>query len=448
MNNNKIYIQTWGCQMNEYDSSMITQILTQKHGYKTTKIPELADILILNTCSIREKAQEKLFHQLGRWKKFKQNNSDIIIAVGGCVATQEGNNIYKRARYVDIVFGTQTLHHLPSMIEKVKKSRKKVTDITFPLTEKFNFIQYPQNPKVTAFVSIIEGCKNFCSFCIVPYTRGREVSRSVNDILLEISTLSDRGVKEIHLLGQNVNSYRGKNSNGTICKFSELLRLIASIDGIKRIRFTTSNPFKFTDDIIDIYAEIPKIVNFLHLPVQSGSNRILKLMKRDHTIDEYKTIIQKITKHRPNIQISSDFIVGFPGETPEDFEQTLQLIKEINFDMSYSFIYSPRPGTPATKLQDNTTIQEKKIRLNILQNLIRNNTNIWNTKMLGSIQSVLVEGVSRKKPEELFGKTENNRTVNFVGQKNMIGKFINLKIIKINTNSLIGYYLKDKNQKT
>jgi len=360
MKKNKIYIKTWGCQMNEYDSSLITQILIQKYGYETTTIPKLADILILNTCSIREKAQEKLFHQLGRWKKLKNNNSDIIIAVGGCVATQEGKKIYKRANYVDIIFGTQTLHHLPKMIEKVRQTRKKITDITFSSTEKFNFIKYPKTPKVKAFVSIIEGCKNFCSFCIVPYTRGREVSRSVNDILLEISTLSNRGVKEIHLLGQNVNSYRGKTTNGSICTFSKLLKLVASIDGIDRIRFTTSNPFKFTDDIIDTYAEIPKLVNFLHLPVQSGSDRILKLMKRDHTIDEYKIIIQKITKHRPNIQISSDFIVGFPGETLKDFEQTLELIKDINFDMSYSFIYSPRPGTPAIKLKDNLTLQEKK----------------------------------------------------------------------------------------
>lgn len=445
MKNNKIYIKTWGCQMNEYDSSMITQLLEQKHGYTTTKYSNLADILILNTCSIRHNAQEKVFHQIGRWKKLKQKNPNLIIAVGGCVATQEGKNIYKRANYVDIVFGTQTLHHLPKMIEKIKKSQKHITDISFPLTEKFNFIQYPKNPKVTSFVSIMEGCNKFCSFCIVPYTRGHEISRPVDDILLEISNLSNKGVKEIHLLGQNVNSYKGKTFNGNICKFSELLKLVASIKGIYRIRFTTSNPFEFTDDIINVYSEIPEIVSFLHLPIQSGSNKILKLMKRTHTTNEYKEIIKKITKARPNIQISSDFIVGFPGETSSDFEKTLKIIQEINFDMSYSFIYSPRPGTPATELEDNTTLQEKKERLYILQKLINKNTINWNNKMLDSVQSVLVEGSSKKNSQELFGRTENNRIVNFKGNKKMIGQFINLTITKINPNSLRGEYIKNNN---
>ncbi|XBC39617.1 MAG: tRNA (N6-isopentenyl adenosine(37)-C2)-methylthiotransferase MiaB [Buchnera aphidicola (Chaetogeoica yunlongensis)] len=445
MKNNKIYIKTWGCQMNEYDSSMITQLLEQKHGYTTTKYSNLADILILNTCSIRHNAQEKVFHQIGRWKKLKQKNPNLIIAVGGCVATQEGKNIYKRANYVDIVFGTQTLHHLPKMIEKIKKSQKHITDISFPLTEKFNFIQYPKNPKVTSFVSIMEGCNKFCSFCIVPYTRGHEISRPVDDILLEISNLSNKGVKEIHLLGQNVNSYKGKTFNGNICKFSELLKLVASIKGIYRIRFTTSNPFEFTDDIINVYSKIPEIVSFLHLPIQSGSNKILKLMKRTHTTNEYKEIIKKITKARPNIQISSDFIVGFPGETSSDFEKTLKIIQEINFDMSYSFIYSPRPGTPATELEDNTTLQEKKERLYILQKLINKNTINWNNKMLDSVQSVLVEGSSKKNSQELFGRTENNRIVNFKGNKKMIGQFINLTITKINPNSLRGEYIKNNN---
>ncbi|XBC44641.1 MAG: tRNA (N6-isopentenyl adenosine(37)-C2)-methylthiotransferase MiaB [Buchnera aphidicola (Schlechtendalia peitan)] len=438
----KIYIKTWGCQMNEYDSSMITQLLEKKHQFKQTHIPELADVLILNTCSIREKAQEKVFHQLGRWKKLKELNPKIIIAVGGCVATQEGKEIYKRAKYVDIIFGTQTLHRLPDMIQKIKKNNTHIIDIEFPLIEKFDSIEYPTSPGATAYVTIIEGCNKFCSFCIVPYTRGHEISRPVDDILLEISILSQRGVREINLLGQNVNAYRGQTFDGKICRFSELLRLVSLIDGIDRIRFTTNNPIEFTDDIIDVYSDIKKIVSFLHLPVQSGSNRILKLMKRAHNIQEYKNIIKKIIKNRPNIQISSDFIVGFPGETQEDFEETLQFIKDMNFDMSFSFIYSSRPGTPASELPDTLTIDEKKQRLYTLQKLINQNTKSWNEKMLGSIQSVLIEGPSRKNPMELYGRTENNRIVNFEGNPNMIGKFVNLKITKINSNSLKGAYSK------
>ncbi|ANF17158.1 (dimethylallyl)adenosine tRNA methylthiotransferase [Buchnera aphidicola (Schlechtendalia chinensis)] len=442
MTEKNIYIKTWGCQMNEYDSSMITQLLEKKHNFKRIYIPEIADVLILNTCSIREKAQEKVFHQLGRWKKLKKNNPNVIIAVGGCVATQEGEEIRKRANYVDIIFGTQTLHRLPNMIKMVKQNKKHVIDIDFPLIEKFDFIEYQNFPGITAYVTIIEGCNKFCSFCIVPYTRGYEVSRPVDDILLEISMLSKRGVREVNLLGQNVNAYRGKTFDGKICKFSELLKLVALIDGIDRIRFTTSNPIEFTDDIIEAYLDTKKIVSFLHLPVQSGSNRILKLMKRAHSVQEYKKIIEKITKNRPNIQISSDFIVGFPGETQKDFEKTLNFIKEINFDMSFSFIYSSRPGTPAAELPDNLPLEEKKNRLYELQKLINKNAKLWNEKMLGSIQSILVEGPSRKNPMELYGRTENNRIVNFEGQPNMIGQFINVKITKINSNSLKGYYSK------
>ncbi|XBC37925.1 MAG: tRNA (N6-isopentenyl adenosine(37)-C2)-methylthiotransferase MiaB [Buchnera aphidicola (Meitanaphis microgallis)] len=441
-----IYIKTWGCQMNEYDSSMITQLLQKKYQCTEIHKPELADILILNTCSIREKAQEKLFHQLGRWKKLKAKNPKIIIAVGGCVATQEGKEIYKRANYIDIIFGTQTLHRLPNMIEEVKKFNRFIIDIEFTLIEKFDFIEYPKFPGVTAYVTIIEGCNKFCSFCIVPYTRGHEVSRPVDDILLEISMLAHKGVREVNLLGQNVNAYRGKKFNGEICTFSELLRLVASIDGIDRIRFTTSHPIEFNDDIIDVYLDTKKIVSFLHLPVQSGSDRILKLMKRTYNIKKYKNIIAKIVKNRPNIQISSDFIVGFPGETQEDFEQTLKLIKEINFDMSFSFIYSSRPGTPASKLLDCLSLETKKQRLYTLQKLIRKNTQSWNKKMLDSIQSVLVEGPSLKNPMELSGRTENNRVVNFEGNPNMIGQFVNLKIIKINSNSLRGHYSKKFNE--
>ncbi|XBC43711.1 MAG: tRNA (N6-isopentenyl adenosine(37)-C2)-methylthiotransferase MiaB [Buchnera aphidicola (Floraphis choui)] len=440
-----IYVKTWGCQMNEYDSSMITQLLQKKYKFKETHYPELANILILNTCSIREKAQEKVFHQLGRWKKLKDKNPKIIIAVGGCVATQEGKEIYKRANYVDIIFGTQTLHRLPNMIEKVKKFKKHIVDIEFPSIEKFDSIEYPDFPGVTAYVTIIEGCNKFCSFCIVPYTRGHEVSRPVDDILLEISILAKNGVREINLLGQNVNAYRGKTFNGKICKFSELLKLVALINGIDRIRFTTNNPIEFTDDIINVYKNTKEIVSFLHLPVQSGSNRILTLMKRAHNIQEYKKIIKKLIINRPNIQISSDFIVGFPGETQEDFEETLHLIKEINFDMSFSFIYSARPGTPASELLDNITLKEKKQRLYMLQEIINKNTQLWNEKMLGSIQSILVEGPSRKNIMELSGRTENNRVVNFTGNHNMIGQFINLKIIQINPNSLRGHYSKKFN---
>lgn len=445
MTKKKIYIKTWGCQMNEYDSSMITNLLQNKYKFEKTYFPELADILILNTCSIREKAQEKVFHQLGRWRKLKEKKPNVIIAVGGCVATQEGEEIFKRAKYVDIIFGTQTLHRLPYMIEKVEKYNKHVIDIEFPLIEKFDFIEYPKTTSVTAYVTIIEGCNKFCSFCIVPYTRGYEISRPVDDILLEISILSKKGVREINLLGQNVNAYRGKTFDGKICKFSELLKLVSLIEGIERIRFTTNNPIEFTDDIIDTYLYTKKIVNFLHLPVQSGSNRILKLMKRAHNIQEYKKIVQKVTKNRPKIQISSDFIVGFPGETQEDFEETLHLIKEINFDMSFSFIYSPRPGTPASELSDINSIKIKKQRLYKLQALIHKNTKLWNKKMLGSIQSVLVEGPSLKNPMELSGRTENNRVVNFKGNPNMIGQFVNLEIVKINPNSLKGYYYKKFN---
>ncbi|QCI23402.1 tRNA (N6-isopentenyl adenosine(37)-C2)-methylthiotransferase MiaB [Buchnera aphidicola] len=445
MTKDTIYIKTWGCQMNEYDSSMITQLLLNKYHFKKTNIPELANILILNTCSIREKAQEKVFHQLGRWRKLKEKNPAIIIAVGGCVAVQEGEEIYKRANYVDIVFGTQTLHKLPEMIKQVKNKNKHIIDITFPVIEKFDFIEYPKFPGVTAYVTIIEGCNKFCSFCIVPYTRGHEISRPVDELLLEISILAERGVREVNLLGQNVNAYKGKTFDGKICQFSELLRLVALIDGIDRIRFTTSNPIEFTDDIIDVYSDTKKVVSFLHLPVQSGSDRILKMMKRAHNVKEYKDIIKKIIKARPNIQISSDFIVGFPGETQEDFEKTLQLIKEINFDASFSFIYSSRPGTPASDLLDTISIEEKKKRLYVLQNLIKQNTKIWNEKMLGSIQTVLIEGPSHKNPMELSGRTENNRIVNFEGKPNMIGHFINLKITKINSNSLRGHYSKKFN---
>lgn len=432
------YIKTWGCQMNEYDSSMIEKHLIKTGKYSIVKTPEKSEILILNTCSIREKAQEKVFHQLGRWKKLKNKNPNIIIAVGGCVATQEGQEIFKRANYVDIVFGTQTLHKLPNMIDKIEKHRKSVIDISFPKLEKFNYFSDTQNKGYTASISIMEGCNKYCSFCVVPYTRGHEISRPPDDILLEISLLSEKGVKEINLLGQNVNAYRGPTFDGKICVFSELLQLVAEIEGIERIRFTTSNPLEFTDDIIQVYRDTPKLVSFLHLPVQSGSNRILQLMKRSYTTEEYEKIIKKLLKERPNIQISSDFIVGFPGESEEDFQSTINFIKKINFDMSFSFIYSSRPGTPASKMKDDIHLKEKKRRLYILQDHINKQTMSWSRKMLNSRQSVLVEGVSKKNIMELYGKTENNRIVNFKGSYNMIGKFVTIKIKKVHTYSLQG----------
>ncbi|CAL4325132.1 tRNA-2-methylthio-N(6)-dimethylallyladenosine synthase [Buchnera aphidicola (Hyalopterus amygdali)] len=433
-----IYIKTWGCQMNEYDSSMIKKYLEKTGKYLISTKPEKSDILILNTCSIREKAQEKVFHQLGRWKKLKNKNPNIIIAVGGCVATQEGQEIFKRANYVDIIFGTQTLHKLPKMINEIEKNRRFIIDISFPKLEKFKYFLEPKQTGYTASVSIMEGCNKYCSFCVVPYTRGHEISRPSDDILLEISSLSENGIKEINLLGQNVNAYQGPTFNGKICVFSELLQLVSEIEGIERIRFTTSNPLEFTDDIISVYRDTPKLVSFLHLPVQSGSNRILQLMKRSYTTEEYEEIIKKLLKARPNIQISSDFIVGFPTESEEDFQNTINFIKKINFDMSFSFIYSNRPGTPASKIKDDIDLKEKKRRLYALQDCINKQTMSWSRKMLKSTQSVLVEGVSKKNIMELYGRTENNRIVNFKGSYNMIGKFVKIKIKKVHTYSLQG----------
>lgn len=418
--------------MNEYDSSKIEDILTSTNNYSVTNIAEEADVLLLNTCSIREKAQEKVFHQLGRWKTLKKNKPKLIIGIGGCVAAQEGKNIYKRANYVDIIFGPQTLHRLPKMLTQVKTNLSKpIIDISFPMIEKFDYFPEPQMKACSAFVSIMEGCDKYCSYCIVPYTRGQEISRSCDDILFEVAQLAEQGVREVNLLGQNVNAYHDKNFDNGVCQFDELIRLIATIDGIDRIRFTTSHPEHFTSDIIHVYHDIPKLVSFLHLPVQSGSDRILKLMKRSYTVKEYKNIINNLIQVRPNIQISSDFIVGFPGETNLDFENTIQFIKEINFDMSFSFIYSKRPGTPAANLKDTVSLQEKKERLHILQHVIQNQALKWTRKMLGTTQSILVESISKKNIMKLSGRTENNRIVHFEGNPEMIGKFVNVKIIDI-----------------
>ncbi|XRX42738.1 MAG: tRNA (N6-isopentenyl adenosine(37)-C2)-methylthiotransferase MiaB [Buchnera aphidicola (Eriosoma harunire)] len=437
--NNTLFIKTWGCQMNEYDSKLILNHLIKKNTYTISKTEYNANILILNTCSIREKAQEKLFHQLGRWKKLKEKNPNLIIAVGGCVAIQEGERIYKRANYINIIFGTQTLHKLDDMIQNARKYNRLIIDISFRNINKFNISPYKTKKKPTALVSIMEGCNKYCSFCIVPFTRGREISRPIDKIIYEIVALSEQGVKEINLLGQNVNAYLGKGKNGRSYMFSELLLIVSEIEGIERIRFTTSNPIEFTDDIIYVYTQSKKIVSFLHLPIQSGSNRILQLMKRSHTTEEYKNIIKKLTIARKNIQISSDFIIGFPGETEEDFQSTIEFIKEINFDMSFSFIYSKRPGTPAENFTDNTTLEEKKYRLYQVQNIINTQTLNWSKKMINTEQTVLVENISKNNPLELYGKTENNRIVKFLGSHHLIGKLINIKITNADTYLLNGH---------
>ncbi|HDR1003613.1 TPA: tRNA (N6-isopentenyl adenosine(37)-C2)-methylthiotransferase MiaB [Pasteurella multocida] len=442
----KLHIKTWGCQMNEYDSSKMADLLNSTHGLELTEIPEEADVLLLNTCSIREKAQEKVFHQLGRWKELKKHKPELVIGVGGCVASQEGEHIRTRAPYVDIIFGPQTLHRLPEMINQIRGGKSSVVDVSFPEIEKFDRLPEPRAEGPTAFVSIMEGCNKYCSFCVVPYTRGEEVSRPVDDVLFEIAQLAEQGVREVNLLGQNVNAYRGATHDDGICTFAELLRLVAAIDGIDRLRFTTSHPIEFTDDIIDVYRDTPELVSFLHLPVQSGSDRVLSMMKRNHTALEYKSIIRKLRAVRPEIQISSDFIVGFPGETAEDFEQTMNLIAQVNFDMSFSFIYSARPGTPAADMPDDVTEEEKKQRLYVLQQRINNQAAQFSRAMLGTEQRVLVEGPSKKDLMELTGRTETNRIVNFVGTPDMIGKFVDIKITDVFTNSLRGEVVRTEEQ--
>lgn len=440
MLNKKIHIKTWGCQMNEYDSEKISTLLKNTHQYDITNIAEEADILILNTCSIREKAQEKVFHQLGRWKHIKQKNQNVIIGVGGCVASQEGDSIKKRAPMVDIIFGPQTLHRLPKMIDQIKTTKKSIIDISFPEIEKFEKIPIAKPKGPSACISIMEGCDKYCSFCIVPHTRGAEISRPYKDILTEIKKFTISGVREIHLLGQNVNSYFYEKNckTKTSCSFAQLVHMISKIKKIKRIKFTTSHPIDFTDEVINIYETIPKLTNFLHLPIQSGSNKILEQMQRGYSVNEYKHIIKKLKKIRPNILIGSDFIVGFPNETKNDFYKTIKVIKDLDFDASFSFIYSPRPGTLAADLKDNVTINEKKKRLHILQKHINQQVILHTRRMLGSSQSVLVEGYSKKNPKNLFGRTENNRIVNFKGPKDMIGELIKIKIIDINLNTLFG----------
>ncbi|OKY27482.1 tRNA (N6-isopentenyl adenosine(37)-C2)-methylthiotransferase MiaB [Thalassotalea sp. PP2-459] len=434
----KLFIKTWGCQMNEYDSQKMADLLDSTHGFSLAEEAEDADVILLNTCSIREKAQEKVFHQLGRWKNLKDQKPDLVIGVGGCVASQEGDAIRARAPYVDMVFGPQTLHRLPEMIQQVKGERSPVVDVSFPEIEKFDRLPEPKAEGPSAFVSIMEGCSKYCTFCVVPYTRGEEVSRPLDDVLYEIAQLAEQGVREVNLLGQNVNAYRGETHDGSICRFSDLIRLIATIDGIDRIRYTTSHPVEFTDDIIDVYKDVPELVSHLHLPVQTGSDRILMQMKRAHTALEYKSKIRRLRKARPDICMSSDFIIGFPGETNEDFEATMNLIKDIDFDLSFSFIYSARPGTPAADLPDDITEDVKKQRLAILQDRINQQALRIARQMLDTEQRILVEGPSKKNPMELRGRTENNRIVNFEAPHAVIGQFVDVKITDVYANSLRG----------
>ncbi|MDW6092318.1 tRNA (N6-isopentenyl adenosine(37)-C2)-methylthiotransferase MiaB [Vibrio rhizosphaerae] len=442
----KLLIKTWGCQMNEYDSSKMADLLNAASGYELTEEPEEADVLLLNTCSIREKAQEKVFHQLGRWKNLKDNKPGVVIGVGGCVATQEGDHIRERAPFVDVIFGPQTLHRLPEMIKQSQSAEAPVMDISFPEIEKFDRLPEPRADGATAYVSIMEGCSKYCTYCVVPYTRGEEVSRPMDDVLYEIAQLAEQGVREVNLLGQNVNAYRGATHDGEICSFAELLRLVASIDGIDRIRFTTSHPLEFTDDIIAVYEDTPELVSFLHLPVQSGSDRILTMMKRPHTALEYKSIIRKLRKARPNIQISSDFIVGFPGESDKDFQDTMKLIRDVDFDMSFSFIFSPRPGTPAADYPCDLSETVKKERLYELQQTINSQAMRYSRLMLDTEQRILVEGPSKKNLMELRGRTENNRVVNFEGSADLIGQFVDVKIVDVFPNSLRGELIRTEQE--
>jgi tRNA-2-methylthio-N6-dimethylallyladenosine synthase len=425
--------------MNEYDSTRMVDLLESSHGLEPTDNPAEADVLLLNTCSIREKAQEKVFHQLGRWKKLKDAKPDMVIAVGGCVASQEGDAIRDRAPYVDVVFGPQTLHRLPGLITQAATTRKLAIDVTFPEVEKFDNLPEPSVDGPSAFVSIMEGCSKYCTFCVVPYTRGEEVSRPVQPVLKEVEHLAEMGVREVNLLGQNVNAYRGVGADGDTLDLADLIRLIRDIDGIDRIRYTTSHPVEFSDALIQVYEDVPELVSHLHLPVQSGSDRILAMMKRNHMVLEYKSKLRKLKRIRPDISFSSDFIIGFPGETDRDFEDTMNLIHDIGFDMSFSFIYSARPGTPAADLPDDVPMEVKKQRLAILQQRITQNVQDISRKMVGSTQRILVDGFSKKDPGQLKGRTENNRVVNFRSDDtDLIGKFVDITIDQAYSNSLLG----------
>ncbi len=434
----KLFIETHGCQMNEYDSAKMADVLAASDGLELTTDVSEADVILVNTCSIREKAQEKVFSQLGRWKQHKQSGRPVIIGVGGCVASQEGEAIVKRAPYVDVVFGPQTLHRLPELIRARRETGRPQVDISFPEIEKFDRLPEPRAEGPSAFVSIMEGCSKYCSFCVVPYTRGEEVSRPFEDVLVEVAQLAAQGVREINLLGQNVNAYRGPYGDGDVADLGLLIRTIAQIDGIGRIRFTTSHPLEFSDSLVEAYRDVPQLANYLHLPVQAGSDRILSAMKRGYTALEFKQKIRKLRAVRPDISISSDFIVGFPGETEADFDKTMKLIEDVGFDQSFSFIYSRRPGTPAADLEDTVTSEEKHARLARLQAHINAHSRMISESMVGSVQTVLVEGPSRKDPNELTGKTENMRSVNFPGHPRLVGQFVDVVITEAMSNSLRG----------
>ena len=431
----KLHIRTFGCQMNEYDSNKMSDVLKHSHGLELTDNINQADVLLVNTCSIREKAEEKLFHQLGRWKKLKASNPNLVIGVGGCVASQEGELILKRAPYVDMIFGPQTLHRLPNMLNDALANSKISIDISFPEIEKFDYLPEPHSEGASAFVSIMEGCSKYCTFCVVPYTRGEEISRPFNDVIQEVESLALQGVKEINLLGQNVNAFRGLMDDGEVADLALLIAIVAQISGIERIRYTTSHPVEFSERLIQTYAEVPELVSHLHLPVQSGSDKILGKMKRGHTAIEYKSKIRNLKKIRPDISLSSDFIIGFPGETEEDFNNTMKLIDEVGFDKSFSFIYSKRPGTIASSLPDDVKSSVKKHRLSLIQDKLNKNTEEISKSMIGSIQKVLVEGLS-KKGETLSGRTENMRTAHFIGNSDLIGKIVSVKITHGIGNSL------------
>ena len=440
----KLYIKTHGCQMNEYDSAKMADVLKASHGLELTADEGEADVILINTCSIRENAENKVFSQLGRWREIKKKNESVVIGVGGCVASQEGDAIIARAPYVDVVFGPQTLHRLPGLIDARRSSGKPQVDISFPEIEKFDCLPEPRAEGPTAFVSIMEGCSKYCSFCVVPYTRGEEISRPFDDVIAEIATLAEQGVREINLLGQNVNAYRGAMHGGGLADLGLLIQAMAEIDGVGRIRFTTSHPMEFSDSLIDAYARVPQLANYLHLPVQSGSDRILAAMKRGYTALEFKQRSRKLRAVRPDITVASDFIVGFPGETDEDFEKTMKLIDDIGFDHSYSFIYSARPGTPAATLANETPPEVKKQRLQRLQEAINKNANAIAQSMLGSVQSVLVEGPSTRDANELSGRTENMRKLNFAGPARLIGQFVDVRVTEVMTNSLRGRIVTDE----
>ncbi len=434
----KLFIKTFGCQMNEYDSSRMADALNESHDLERTNDPAEADVLLLNTCSVRDKAQEKVFSELGRWNQLKEHRPELVIGVGGCVASQEGEAIRLRAPYVDIIFGPQTLHRLPEMLTESEKKHQPSIDVSFPEIEKFDRLPEQKAEGPTAFVSIMEGCSKYCTFCVVPFTRGEEVNRPFDDVITEVAGLAAQGVREVNLLGQNVNAYRGVMHDGDIADLALLITYVAAIDGIDRVRYTTSHPMEMNDSLINVYAEVPELVSHLHLPVQSGSDRILAEMKRNHTADDYIKIIQRLREVRPDLSMSSDFIIGFPGETDEDFEATMNLIETIGFDQCFSFIYSPRPGTLAADMEDGVPLNVKQARLKRLQKRINEMAAAISDSMVGSIQKVLVTGVSRKDDKEMSGRTENNRVVNFPAENSLIGQFVDLKITEALPNSLRG----------